>query len=211
MARRVATSSKSGVPRQTTQRRLREAAVQLFSQQGYASTSIRELGEVVGILPGSVYAHIDTKQSLLVHLIDTGIDEYLAATSRLSGTGEERLRALVHAHVSVIAKNVDQANVVFHQWRHVEGPERRYLLDKRGAYARRIHDIVKAGIADGSFTATIDGWVAVLTILGILNWTSEWYMSTGPEPVEVISDGLFQIIVSGLTRDRLPAADVAAS
>lgn len=198
MARRVATGSKSRVPRLTTQQRLLDAAVQLFSRQGYASTSIRELGEAVGILPGSVYAHIDNKHSLLVQLIDAGIDEYLRETAQLTGSGEEQLRALVRAHVAVIARNVDRALVVFHQWRHVVGPDREHLLEKRRAYERRILDIISVGIADGSFDETLDRRVAVLTILGILNWTPEWYMSTGPEPADEISEGLARIIVAGL-------------
>jgi TetR/AcrR family transcriptional regulator len=47
-----------------------EAALQLFSKQGYRSTSIREIAEMAGLSTGNVYHHFPDKESLFRTLLD---------------------------------------------------------------------------------------------------------------------------------------------
>jgi AcrR family transcriptional regulator len=186
-----------------THERLFDEATRLFNEQGYAGTSIRDLAEALGILPGSVYAHIDDKHSVLVRLVETGIDEYLAATKSLTGSAEERLRALVEAHVGVVAADIDRALVVFHQWRHVEGKDRQRIVTKRRNYEKRIRAIIDLGIQTGEFRDGLDARVTVLTVLGILNWCPEWFSPTGRDSVASVSNGLAEVILAGV---RTPGA-----
>jgi TetR/AcrR family transcriptional regulator, cholesterol catabolism regulator len=197
VAKRAATGTER-VPKKSRQQRLFEEAVQLFNKQGYAGTSIRDLADAVGILPGSVYAHIDGKHTILVRLVEHGIDQYLAGSANLTGTAEEQLCALIDAHLSVIAANVDLALVVFHQWRHIEGPDRDRITAKRRSYEQRIRDIIDHGIKSGEFRSNIDPPLAVLTILGILNWVPEWFSPTGRDSAAAVSKGLAQIILAGV-------------
>lgn len=197
MAKRSAPGAEKG-PKKSRQQRIFEEAVQLFNKQGYAGTSIRDLADAVGILPGSVYAHIDGKHSILVRLVEHGVEQYLTGTANLSGTAEEQLRALIDAHLSVIAANVDLALVVFHQWRHIEGADRDRIMAKRRSYEQRIRDIIDRGISSGEFRPDIDPPLAVLTILGILNWVPEWFSPNGRDPAAAVSKGLAQIILAGV-------------
>jgi len=184
--------------KKTRQERLLEQAVQLFNKQGYAGTSIRDLANAVGILPGSVYAHIDGKHAVLVQLVEHGINEYLAATENLAGTAEGQLRALIAAHVGVIAANVDRALVVFHQWRHIEGEDRQRVLAKRRVYENRIRAIIEQGVRAGEFRRDIDTSAAVLAILGILNWCPEWFSPRGRDSVANVSNGLADVVLGGI-------------
>ena len=38
-----------------------DAAVRIFSERGYNATTMRDIAKAVGILPGSLYAHIESK------------------------------------------------------------------------------------------------------------------------------------------------------
>jgi AcrR family transcriptional regulator len=184
--------------KKSRQERLFEEAVQLFNKQGYAGTSIRDLADAVGILPGSVYAHIDGKHGMLVRLVEHGIDQYLAATAELTGTAEQQLRALIDAHVRVIAADIDLALVVFHQWRHIEGDDRARILGKRREYEQRIRHVIDLGVGNGEFRAELDSRVAVLSTLGILNWCPEWFSPAGRDPAAAVSKGLAEVILTGL-------------
>ena len=56
-----------------TSARLREiydAAARVFSEKGYDGASIQDVADAVGILKGSLYYYIDTKQDLLFGIID---------------------------------------------------------------------------------------------------------------------------------------------
>jgi AcrR family transcriptional regulator len=47
-----------------------EAALQLFSKQGYRGTSIREIAEAAGLSTGNVYHHFPDKEALFRTLLD---------------------------------------------------------------------------------------------------------------------------------------------
>lgn len=45
-------------------------ASRLFLEKGYSVTSVRQIGEKVGISPGNVMFHFPTKEHLLAELVD---------------------------------------------------------------------------------------------------------------------------------------------
>ena len=62
------------------------AAGRLFAERGYHGTSMRDLGRELGLLGSSLYAHVESKQDLLVEVVEEGArlfqdsaDEALAA------------------------------------------------------------------------------------------------------------------------------------
>ena len=59
----------------TTKQEILDAALELFSVQGYESTSISQLAEAVGIRKASLYSHFENKQAILDALIQTTMEE----------------------------------------------------------------------------------------------------------------------------------------
>jgi AcrR family transcriptional regulator len=116
-----------------------EAATDLFSESGYTGTTIRDIATVVGVLPGSLYAHIANKETLLLEIVETGIDRFLAVTASLDPTASpvELMRLAIKAHVDVVAENPPRTLVVFHQWRYLTGSNRARIVDKRRRYDSR--------------------------------------------------------------------------
>ena len=53
-----------------------EAALELFSVQGYEATSISRIADAVGIRKASLYSHFESKQEILDELIKTTLEEY---------------------------------------------------------------------------------------------------------------------------------------
>lgn len=60
----------------TTKHEILDAALELFSVQGYEATSISQLAEAVGIRKASLYSHFENKQAILDALIQTTMEEY---------------------------------------------------------------------------------------------------------------------------------------
>ena len=59
-----------------TKQKILEAALELFSVQGYEATSISQLAEAVGIRKASLYSHFENKQAILDALIQTTLEQY---------------------------------------------------------------------------------------------------------------------------------------
>jgi AcrR family transcriptional regulator len=126
-----------------------DAAVHLFGKQGFSGTSMRDIANAVGVLPGSLYAHIASKEAMLVDIVDDGIHRFLDAVRPhiVSGaTPAERLRAMVIAHVSVVADNPERSLVVFHQWRFLGDDNIQAAIGKRRDYEQAFIGVIEDGI-----------------------------------------------------------------
>jgi AcrR family transcriptional regulator len=181
-----------------------EAAITLFGKRGYAGTTMRDIAKEVGVLPGSLYAHISSKETLLDEIVELGIESFLAIEAQIP-TSEpvvERLRAAIKAHVRVAAEHPGRSLVVFHQWRFLTEPNLTRALNKRRRYQQFFVKLVDEGIADGSFEPDLDSKIAVFTILGALNWVPEWYSPRGHHSPAEIADKLADTLLKGLLHHR---------
>jgi AcrR family transcriptional regulator len=50
-------------------REIIEAAAEIFHRKGYSETSVQDIAEAVGILKGSLYYYIDSKEDLLFQML----------------------------------------------------------------------------------------------------------------------------------------------
>jgi TetR/AcrR family transcriptional regulator, cholesterol catabolism regulator len=178
-----------------------EVATQLFGEQGYAGTTMREIAKAVGVLPGSLYAHIDSKETLLVEIVEAGIDKFLDEVRPIAAASEgadERMRGAIKAHVRVVGENPDRTLVVFHQWRYLAGPNRSRIVAKRAAYQDLFARILREGMTSGVFNDALDPHIAVLGLLGALNWTPEWFSPEGPAGADEVGERLAGTLMRGL-------------
>lgn len=59
-----------------TKERILEAALEMFSQKGYAGTNIRELSASLGLVKSGVYKHYESKEAIWDALLDEMIAYY---------------------------------------------------------------------------------------------------------------------------------------
>ncbi len=59
-----------------TKERILEAALEMFSQNGYAGTNIRELSSSLGLVKSGVYKHYESKEAIWKALLDQMIAYY---------------------------------------------------------------------------------------------------------------------------------------
>ena len=59
-----------------TKERILEAALEMFSQKGYAGTNIRELSASLGLVKSGVYKHYESKEAIWNALLDEMIAYY---------------------------------------------------------------------------------------------------------------------------------------
>jgi AcrR family transcriptional regulator len=178
-----------------------DTAVRLFSEHGYAGTTMRDIAEAVGLLPGSLYAHIDSKETLLLEIVQDGIEQFLAIERQLkssTGSAEERLRTAIKAHISVVAESPKRMLIVFHQWRFLSDPNRARVVAMRRRYAQAFKRIIEEGIKAGETRPGVNASLAVLSILGAINWVPEWYSSSGPVSPEELGEEFAHMLISGL-------------
>jgi TetR/AcrR family transcriptional regulator, cholesterol catabolism regulator len=178
-----------------------DAAMHLFGKQGYTGTSMRDIAGAVGVLPGSLYAHIASKEALLVEIVEDGINRFLSAVrphAASDATPTDRLRAMVIAHVAVVAENPERSLVVFHQWRFLGDGNIQAAIGKRRDYEQAFIGVIEDGIQSGAFRSNLNRRIAVLTILGALNWTPEWLSPEGSLSPEEVGGMIADTLLTGV-------------
>lgn len=178
-----------------------DASVTLFSERGYTGTSMRDIAQKVGVLPGSLYAHIKSKEEILAEIVTSGIAEFLEIQDSIEASGaapEERLREAIRLHVNVVARNPERTLVVFHQWRFLGEPHRSSAVKMRRRYGQMFANILTQQPYFKGNSKDPQIRIQCFTILGALNWTPEWYSPTGPYSPDELGKRMADSLVQGL-------------
>ena len=85
----VAVKEKYVMGRGNKKQEILEAALELFSVQGFEATSVAQIASAVGIRKASLYSHFENKQAILDELVQAVLEEY-AAHSIFAGADWER-------------------------------------------------------------------------------------------------------------------------
>lgn len=81
---------------EVTRRKIIDAAVDLFTESGYAPTGLAEIIEVVGVTKGALYYHFDSKESLAGAIISDGGAMLMQAFDSIASAPAPALENLIH-------------------------------------------------------------------------------------------------------------------
>ncbi len=178
-----------------------DAAGRLFAERGYHGTSMRDLGKELGLLGSSLYSHVDSKQDLLVDVVEEGARLFEASAGQAKatpGTARDRLGALIAGHVIVVLDNVDVARTFLNEARMLDAEHRDRIVQARDHYEGVFRSVLADGTGDGSFRSDIDPKMASIYILSVLNALERWYDPTGPLNRDQLTDELRTFLIDGI-------------
>lgn len=177
------------------------AAGRLFAEHGYHGTSMRDLGKELGLLGSSLYAHVDSKQDLLVDVVAEGA-RLFQESARRAGAGEggavEHLRRLIEGHVAVVLDNHDVVRTFLNEARMLDGAHRSQVIAARDGYEQTFREVVRRGIEGGEFRADLDPKITTIFILSVLNALERWYQLGGSLGPEDLGEAISSFVMTGM-------------
>jgi AcrR family transcriptional regulator len=165
------------------------AALKLFRRQGYHATSMQDLAEEVGILKGSLYHHIASKEQLLVAVLEDYVSEVHARVREVVRSqlpARAKLRRIIMTELEVMAAHQDAITV----WSAERGRMKTELAEletRTKAVDQMFRSVVRAGIKSGVWGGTNDR-AACQAILGMLAYFPIWYHPGGELSVGEIGE-----------------------
>lgn len=182
-----------------------DAAVEVFYEKGFAAASVQDLADRVGVLKGSVYHYISSKDDLLTQIFDGAhshavriMDEVMA----LNAPPLERLHEWFERHLRWQLEHVEEATIFFREWRFLTGDRRRVVLRRRDSYESFIRELIEACQDAGDVSRGLNLKYAVFFLLGGVNAVPEWYRRTGPDTPSRIATAYADMAVGLLTGTR---------
>jgi AcrR family transcriptional regulator len=184
----------------TTREKVKLTAQRLFRERGYAAVGMRELAEAVGIRAPSLYNHYKSKDDILREICFDLAAQFFKAFDEAAGTEEKsvkKLRAVIKAHISVIAGNIDSAEVFFHEWIFLEQPNLAKFKKLRFEYEMKFRDIIDKGTKRGDFKK-MNSKLTAFTIFSALNATYEFLRSSEKYTQEQMAEDIADLLLKGL-------------
>lgn len=174
------------------------AAAKLFRDQGYERTTVRDLGNAVGLQSGSLFYHFRTKEEILVAVMALGITattEQLAIALARAKDTREKLATLFHVHLhSLLGDNQAALEVMLYEWRSVSAAAKPGLVILRDRYEALWQTVLDQAAAEGLVKK--DTRLLRRTLLGSLHWTVQWYHSNGELSVAELADRMLELTVT---------------
>jgi AcrR family transcriptional regulator len=194
------TSSKQG-KKPNREAQVIEAAIEVFYQRGYAAATIQDVADKVGVLKGSLYYYIDSKEDLLHRIFTESYEQsvvLLAEAAALDAPPLDRLRSYFQAYVLWYLQNVERVSLYFNDWKALTGKRRAEVIQQRAVYETFIRDHIDEAKRDGTVSETIDTKYAVFFLLGAVNGVPTWYRRKGPDSPEHIAESYADMVIATL-------------
>lgn len=185
---------------QTTKEKVKQTAQKLFREKGYAAVGMRELAKEVGIQAPSLYNHYKSKDDILREICMDMAAQFFTAFDAAIATEQKagrQLRAVIRAHIGVVAANMDSAEVFFQEWIFLEQPALGKFKKMRLEYETKFRDILDKGIRKKEIKK-VNTKLATFAIFSALNATYDFMRSTEKLSQEQMADELADLLLKGL-------------
>jgi TetR/AcrR family transcriptional regulator, cholesterol catabolism regulator len=158
------------------------AATAEFLAKGYVGASMRDVSARVGLLKGSLYHYIDSKEDLLFHVLRDLHEGAAGVVERCrTGPGQplDRLRELIEYLGPYSAEHAAQGMIFMRDFAFLPAPRRRQIIRQRDLYSSVMRELISAAQARGDVPRSIDPALAAATIMGSIAWVANWYRPGG--------------------------------
>jgi TetR/AcrR family transcriptional regulator, cholesterol catabolism regulator len=199
------------------------AAAEVLRRNGYEAATMKDIAAAVNLTAASLYHHFRNKDTLLLAVLEAGMDAIIARTEPIAcseRSSAERLREMIRTHIISLTGNTAVGAAMVFEIRtlmNVKPPPKTADDDDRAAYeefsarreaffARRdeferlFRQVVREGIERGEFRR-IDAGIYAKTLLGAHNWVGVWYRPDGRLSGAEIADMMADALMGGVVKD----------
>jgi AcrR family transcriptional regulator len=186
---------------QFTRNRVYEVAAEVFHRKGYDNTSMSDVASAAGLTKAGLYHHVSSKESLLYTVLDVGLDlteSYVMKPLEAISDPLERLKTMIELHLRLVLEERNlEVTGLLHECKTLASADRGRINRRKKEYVRMttrlIADVLKKyNITDGNPK------LAAFALLGMLNWTYQWYKPSGSNSREEIVQNFQNIFLQGI-------------
>lgn len=155
------------------------AAARVFHAHGYANASVKDIANELGILKGSLYHYIDTKEDLLFRVLESvhhDVEEILdevAAAPALAPL--ERLHLYVARQVEFNARNIMRVALYDSDVERLTAERRAVIHAHRRRHEQFVTALIADAQADGTASTRHGARALANYVFGSIIWVYRWY------------------------------------
>lgn len=191
-------------PASATRGQILSAAARLFSQRGYANTTLRQIARASGIQAGSIYHHFEGKDEIAACVLDEGMVAVTDAVRRRldalqpASDMRKRLGAAVEGHLWGMLHRGEFTAAHIRIYRYVSDAARQRHRAHRSAYTKLWDELLQQAADAGLLRSDIPVPMVRQFLVGALNWPVDWY-DPGRGGFEQLAAQITALVLDGLT------------
>ncbi len=191
------------------EREVVDAAAKVFHERGYADASVQDVADELGILKGSLYYYIRTKEDLLFWLLEEVHEDVERILHEVKADENvdplERIGLYVEKQVDYNLANLTKISVYYHDVDQL-GPERsRDIMRRRKPHEDFITEMIREAQRRGDLDAAADARVLSNCVFAVIIWTYRWFKPRGRLRREDIAASCAEFALGGvLAGSRAP-------
>ena len=187
--------------RPTRQAQIYETAARVFCQKGYEKTSMGDIALAMRMTKAGVYHHIESKEELLAAIIAYGMDVFESQVLDKVETIRdplERLRATLRGHLLLVLRDrPKEVTVILHESSALPAAARARVNTRKKRYIRFLEKTIRE-LVMRRIARRVDPSVAAFALLGMVNWTYQWYRPGGRLREVALADAMTEFYLNGL-------------
>jgi len=186
---------------QFTRNRVFEVAAEVFHRKGYDNTSMSDVASAAGLTKAGLYHHVSSKESLLFTVLDSGLDlteSYVVKPLEKITEPLERLKTMIDLHLRLVLEERNlEVTGLLHECKTLSTADRNRINRRKKEYVRMTTKLV-ADVVKAYNVKDVNPKLAAFALLGMLNWTYQWYHASGGSSREEIVTTFQHIFLQGI-------------
>jgi AcrR family transcriptional regulator len=150
-----------------------QAAIRLFSEQGYEATSLLEVAEAVGLLKGSLYYYARSKEDLLFAIISEFHDEGVRLLAELENSTDDpltKMETFIRSGVIYMLAHRAEGIIYFHDAKALNDQRQQILRRQRRQMRESLEGLIRSGQKKKLIRQSLDPRVVSIAVNGAVNW-----------------------------------------
>lgn len=182
--------------------KITEVSVQLFEKKGFSDTSVQDICDALGVTKGTFYYYFSSKEELLQDIHLGYIDDILERQEKILVDSSKDSRAKLYDIVYMLIHTIEQrgasARVFFREMRHLSEERLASVIPKRTKFRLNIEELLKQGVSNGEFCKDLNVQIATFGILGIANWSYQWFHPNGRVSDAEVAQIFVNMVLQGI-------------
>jgi AcrR family transcriptional regulator len=181
--------------------RVFEVAAEVFHRKGYDNTSMSDVATAAGLTKAGLYHHVTSKESLLYTVLAYGLDltsSYVVKPLEEIADPLERLKMMIelHLHLVLEERNLEVTGLL-HECKTLSASDLARINRRKKDYVRMTTNLI-ADVIKKYDVKDVNPKLAAFALLGMLNWTYQWYKASGDIRRDEIVSSFQQMFLRGI-------------
>jgi AcrR family transcriptional regulator len=177
-------------------------ATSLFNSKGYEGTSVEDIASALGILKGSLYYYISSKEDLLFRIVSEVHDEVQGILEESMGmvdlTPLERVSVYVRSQAVYNVRNTTRIAVYYREIGRLNDERRDEIRSQRRNHHKVVSDLLAEAQADGEIGPDVDVNLASHCMFATVNWIYTWWRADRKLTEEKVAESCVAFVLSGI-------------